>query len=74
MSKPQSGISYNPAICRRCGDTVESTQQHQFATCSCGALAVDGGLAYLRPLGNKDDWTELSQTADQGAETEGDAR
>lgn len=64
-------ITRNAAMCRRCGDTVESKYQHHFASCSCGALAVDGGLAYLRRLGSVDDCIELSETAEMAEEGEG---
>lgn len=45
--------------CRRCGDVIESRDTHDFVKCSCGACAVDGGLEYLRRLGNESDWEEL---------------
>ena len=64
MGAPRDRITYNAALCRRCGDTVESTDQHHFASCPCGALAVDGGLAYLRRVGNRGDWIELSETVE----------
>ena len=38
----------NQARCLECGDAVTSRTRHDFVTCSCGALAVDGGQAYLR--------------------------
>ena len=31
-----------------CGDTIESHSVHDFKTCSCGAVSVDGGHEYLR--------------------------
>lgn len=73
MGTPRARITYNAALCRRCGDTVESTYQHHFASCSCGALAVDGGLAYLRRVGNRDDWTELAETVEMSEDGEGGA-
>lgn len=41
-------ILRNAAECARCGDVVESRHRHDFVGCSCGAIFVDGGLAYLR--------------------------
>lgn len=38
----------NAARCHRCGDTIESRHTHDFVRCSCGCLAVDGGLDYAR--------------------------
>jgi len=36
-------ITLNAARCRRCKDTIESRHRHDFVTCSCGAISVDGG-------------------------------
>lgn len=38
----------NRAECARCGDVIESKHRHDYQTCSCGEIFVDGGLAYLR--------------------------
>ena len=34
--------------CPQCGDTVFSRAQHDFRTCSCGSVFMDGGLEYSR--------------------------
>jgi len=54
-------IVRNAARCRRCGTEVESRHRHEFARCRCGAVAVDGGKAYLRRVGNLEDFEELSE-------------
>ncbi len=41
-------ILVNRAKCSRCGDIIESKYRHDFVTCSCGAIFVDGGFDYLR--------------------------
>lgn len=41
-------IVRNSARCLACNDEIESTHRHDFVTCSCGAIFVDGGTAYLR--------------------------
>lgn len=41
-------IKRNRAKCLFCGDIIESKFRHDFVTCSCGKLSVDGGTAYLR--------------------------
>lgn len=41
-------IIRNSAKCLGCGDEIESTHRHDFVSCSCGDLSVDGGKAYLR--------------------------
>jgi hypothetical protein len=41
-------ITVNAAKCLKCGDTIMSTSRHDFVTCSCGNLSVDGGHDYLK--------------------------
>lgn len=41
-------IYENAATCGACGDYIRSRNRHDFATCSCGALSVDGGSWYAR--------------------------
>ena len=54
-------IRKNKIKCLRCGDIIESTSVHDFKFCSCRACAVDGGLEYLRRVGEHEDWEELSE-------------
>lgn len=43
--------------CLLCNDVIESQYRHDFVTCSCGALSVDGGRDYTRIIYNKkEDW------------------
>ena len=44
-------IIQNAASCNGCGDFIVSKHRHDFVTCSCGAIAVDGGQEYLRRVG-----------------------
>ena len=46
MNTPR--IKRNAARCLACLQVVESKHQHDFRTCECGALSVDGGKAYIR--------------------------
>lgn len=58
-------IIRNAIQCRHCGDIIESTYRHNFATCSCGCCSVDGGLDYLRrefKHSGDEDYTEISET------------
>ena len=55
-------ILVNRIRCKKCGDVIESTHRHDFKYCSCKSVAVDGGKDYLRRLGNRGDWEELSET------------
>lgn len=40
----------NAAVCHNCGDFVRSRNRHDFRTCSCGDVSVDGGSWYGRVL------------------------
>ena len=42
----------NMARCRQCKDIIESKFRHDFVTCKCGAISVDGGSDYQRIVGN----------------------
>lgn len=53
-------ITVNKARCRKCGDVIESTHRHDFVSCKCGAIAVDGGRDYLRRVGI--DFDDLSES------------
>lgn len=54
-------IKVNKIQCNKCGDIIESKTVHDFKFCKCGAVAVDGGLEYLRRCGYKEDFTDLSE-------------
>lgn len=51
----------NKARCRQCDDVIESTHRHDFVWCKCGAIAVDGGTAYLKRCGDLTNFEELSE-------------
>lgn len=60
-------IIRNAVRCRHCGDVIESRGVHDFESCSCGAVFVDGGHAYLRrgfPTSPEEDYEELSVVED----------
>ncbi len=49
-------IKVNKAKCLFCGDIIESTHVHDYKTCKCGKISVDGGTYYLKrgfPAGYK---------------------
>ncbi|MGI5947036.1 MAG: DUF7695 domain-containing protein [Lachnospiraceae bacterium] len=54
-------IKRNAIRCNHCGDVIESRNSHDFVTCTCGTCAVDGGLDYLRRMGNDGDFEELAE-------------
>ena len=45
-------IIQNAVTCLACGDFIVSKHRHDFVTCTCGAVSVDGGQAYLRRVGD----------------------
>lgn len=61
-------IVRNAVKCRRCGDVIESRKRHDFAVCSCGSVAVDGGRDYLRRCGDPADYEEMSEVRDDNVE------
>lgn len=60
-------IIRNAIKCNTCGDIIESVYTHDFKTCSCGRVSVDGGHDYLRRCfkESQDDYTDLSEVADE---------
>ena len=49
----------NRAQCLNCEDVIESTYTHDFVSCKCGAIFVDGGPSYMRrgwPEGDPVNW------------------
>ena len=40
----------NRAKCKLCKDIIESFHQHDYVTCKCGEIAIDGGNYNLRAV------------------------
>ena len=57
----------NKMHCNLCDTTIESEHQHDFVSCKCGNIAVDGGKAYLRRVGDVHhvNCVELSETYEE---------
>ena len=53
-------IVQNAAVCNQCDDFIVSKHRHDFVTCKCGAISVDGGQEYLRRVGKFEDATDMS--------------
>ena len=54
-------IYLNSAKCLKCGEVLISKHRHDFVTCSCGGLSVDGGSWYAKRNFMKiEDFEELS--------------
>ena len=45
-------ILSNQATCLKCGDTIFSAHRHDFVSCSCETICVDGGMDYIRRVGD----------------------
>ena len=66
MNKSAQTIK-NIAKCLLCGDIIESKYTHDFVTCKCGNLSVDGGQDYWKRsfLHGTDSYKELGLSKDQ---------
>ena len=53
-------IIKNAVSCLACGDFIVSKHRHDFVTCTCGAVSVDGGQSYLRRVGDFRNSIDLS--------------
>lgn len=42
----------NVAKCAVCKNVIESKSVHDFVSCSCGSIFIDGGMDYCRRGGN----------------------
>lgn len=45
-------IISNSLKCLECNEAIWSAHRHDFVECSCGKIAVDGGMDYMRRVGN----------------------
>ena len=61
-SQEQDFILSNQVRCTPCGDTPYSAHRHDYKSCQCGAVHVDGGQDYLRRVGNYEEYEEMSIT------------
>lgn len=58
-------IIRNAIQCKHCGEIIESRNVHDFKTCKCGKVFVDGGHEYLRrgyTNSAEEDFIDLSET------------
>jgi hypothetical protein len=55
-------LMINAAKCHNCGDTIASVTHHDFSSCSCRNVSVDGGTRYCRRvLADGAEYTDLSR-------------
>ena len=58
-------IKRNAVQCTNCGDIIESRFHHEFVTCSCGRVSVDGGRDYLKRLApSREAFIEMAEYED----------
>jgi hypothetical protein len=55
-------ITRNAAQCAKCSTIIESKNRHDFVSCQCGSIFVDGGLEYVRRGGDLEDIIDLTET------------
>lgn len=55
----------NAIQCKKCKQVIWSTHQHDLRRCDCGAVGIDGGQAYSRILGNREDWDPKPVTVEE---------
>jgi len=60
-------ITKNRIKCVHCHQVIESKHRHDFVTCSCGKVSVDGGFSYLRRgfQNSFDDFIDLSEVEEE---------
>ena len=55
-------IRLNRAKCKKCGDIITSNNRHDFKSCKCGEISIDGGSWYLkRTAGDLNNIIEMSE-------------
>ena len=58
-------IMQNEAQCAKCKAIVFSRYRHDYVSCDCGAISVDGGQDYLKRVGNRENIIERSLDVDE---------
>ena len=61
-------IKRNAAQCRSCGTVLESKYTHDFQTCMCGKISVDGGKSYIRRAGDPEAMIDLCEYEEEKIE------
>ena len=61
--KPKK-LTLNRAQCAECKDIITSYHVHDYVSCKCGSIAVDGGLEYIRRTGQLHNMIEMCEWDD----------
>lgn len=59
--RPPQRLVSNAAQCGVCHEIIESRHRHDFVTCRCGNVSVDGGLDYIRRAFVTRNYTDVCQ-------------
>ena len=71
VQRMRTVVLTNKAQCKLCGDIIESTNNHDYVSCRCGEISVDGGKSYLkRSAKDINNIIELSDTYDEAYESQ----
>ncbi len=54
-------LTRNRAQCAICKNIIESSYRHDFVSCECGSIFVDGGLSYIRRGGKLENIIEMCE-------------
>ena len=49
-------VSGPKVMCRKCLDVIQSMHRHDFVTCRCDAISIDGGAECPRVLGHPENF------------------
>ena len=63
MKSKKQKIVFDPPKfkCAKCSDVIWSKTEGQYASCSCGAIAVDYTRYYGRQIGNQEDFIKAEE-------------
>ncbi len=61
-------ILFNSIQCLHCKQIINSRHVHDYKSCKCRLVAVDGGLDYLARTGSIEDFIEASIEIDDDGE------
>ena len=62
-------IVKNSCVCLNCKEEITSDYGHNFVTCKCGKVSIDGGHGYQRILGFPEDYKITSITIENTPES-----
>ena len=54
-------LTRNAVKCNLCADRIQSKHRHDFVSCCCGNVSVDGGSSYVRRTFRTTEFTDESQ-------------